>query len=125
MTEPYCNYFKLGINHHLLYPEVTDDPDYHEETLGRLVEMEPFEVLDLYIPQAPEVRSREIELLRASGKEVVYNSPGYWAIPGLDPNSADPQVQRRTLERAVSHLEAAHQVGARYRQYRQRPRHSA
>lgn len=112
MVQPYCNYFKLGINHHLLYPEVTDDPDYHEETLGRLVEMEPFEVLDLYIPRAPEVRSREIELLRASGKEVVYNPPGYWAIPGLNPNSADPQVQRRTLERAVNHLEAAYQVGA-------------
>jgi len=48
MTPPYTDYFKLGINHHLLFPAVTHDWDFHEKTLKELVQMDVFEVLGCF-----------------------------------------------------------------------------
>ncbi|MCK4324865.1 MAG: TIM barrel protein [Armatimonadetes bacterium] len=113
MTPPYSDYFKLGINHHLLFPAVTEDWDFHEQTLKRLAQMEILEVVDLFLPLEAERQRREIDIIRASGKEVISNPPLLGLEPGLDPNSTDPEVHERTVECALAHLEAAHRAGAR------------
>ncbi len=113
MTPLYTDYFKLGINHHLLFPAVTDDWDLHEQTLKQLAQMEVFEVLDLLLPLEAERLGREVDIIQASGKEVIYNPPLLGLEPGLDPNSTNAKVHERTVQRALAHLEAAHRAGAR------------
>ena len=113
MTRPYTDYFKLGINHHLLFPAVTEDWDLHERTLKQLAQMEVFEVLDLLLPLEAERLRREVDIIRASRKEVVYNTPLLGLEPGLDPHSTNSEVHERTVQRALAHLEAAHRAGAR------------
>ncbi len=81
MTPPYTDYFKLGTNHHLLFPAVTEDWDLHEQTLKRLARMEILEVVDLFLPLEAERQRREIDIIRASGKEVISNPP----LLGLGP----------------------------------------
>jgi len=112
MTPPYTDYFKLGINHHLLFPAVTHDWDFHEKTLKELVQMDVFEVLDLFLPLEAERQRREVDIILASGKEVMYNPPLLGLTPGMNPHSADPQVYRRTVQEALAHMEAAHRAGA-------------
>jgi len=75
MASSYTDYFKLGINHHLLFPAVTGDWDLHEQTLRRLARMDVLEVVDLFLPLEPERQRREIDIIRASGKEVISNPP--------------------------------------------------
>jgi len=111
MTPPYTDYFKLGINHHLLFPQAQDDWDLHEQTLKKLAGMEIFEVLDLFLPLEAERQRREVDIIWASGKEVVYNCPLLGLEPGMDPNSSNPEIYTRTLQRACAHLEAAHRAG--------------
>jgi len=113
MTPSYTDYFKLGINHHLLFPAVTGDRDLHEQTLTELAQMDIFEVLDLFLPMEAERQRREVDIIWASGKEVVYNCPLLGLEPGMDPNSSNPEIYIRTVQRALAHLEAAHRVGAR------------
>ena len=113
MTPPYTNYLKLGINHHLLFPAVFDDWDLHEQTLPKVAQMDVFEVLDLFLPMGAERQRREVDIICASGKEVVYNCPLLGLEPGMDPNSSNPEIYTRTVQRALAHLEAAHRAGAR------------
>jgi len=113
MTPPYTDYFKLGINHHLLFPEVTADWDMHEQTLTKLAQTEVFEVLDLFLPMEAERQRREVDIICASGKDVVYNCPLLGLEPGMDPNSSNPEIYTRTVQRALAHLDAAQRAGAR------------
>ena len=78
MTPPYTDYFKLGTNHHLLFPAVIDDWDLHEQTLKRVAQMEVLDVVDLFLPLEAERQRREIDIIRASGKEVI-STPPCWA----------------------------------------------
>ncbi len=113
MTPSYTDYFKLGINHHLLFPAVTNDWDLHEQTLTKLAQTEIFEVLDLFLPMEAERQRRELDIIWASGKEVVYNCPLLGLEPGMDPNSSDPEIHACTLQCACAHLKAAQRAGAR------------
>ncbi len=112
MVRPYVDFFKLGINHHLLFPAVFDDAEIHEQTLKIVARMDFLEVLDLFLVLDEPRLSREMELVRACGKEIIYNCPLFGLKPGLDPNSTDPEVHQRTLEAALPHLDAAVRVGA-------------
>ncbi len=73
MNEPITAYARLGVTHHLLFPDCVDDPALHVETLPRVLNRGDIEVVDLCVPYGERRRSRALELIRASGKTVVYN----------------------------------------------------
>ena len=109
------NYCSLGINHHLIYPGVLDNAKLHEETLQALVQMNEFQVVDLSLPEDRIIRGRETVMLKQTGKEIIYNFPLFFLGENdLDPNSDDPDIIERTLEKARQHLEYAAQAGAKY-----------
>jgi len=112
MTPAYTDYFKLGINHHLLFPAVTEDWDLHEQTLKKLAQMEIIEVLDIFLPLEAERQQRELDIIWACRKEVVYNTPLLGLAPEMNPHSSDPQVYQRTVQCALAHMEAAHRARA-------------
>lgn len=105
--------YRLGINHHLLYPPSMADPAYHEQTLGPLLAWPEFAHVDMFCAGDAAQRAREAALVRASGKGVVYNSPLLYTLPGCDPNATDAVTCRRTREAMSPHLDAAADCGAR------------
>jgi sugar phosphate isomerase/epimerase len=65
-------YARIGLVHHMLYPECTLDPDYHVETLEKFIERDDIETFDCCIPYGDARRERLTAKIRACGKEVVY-----------------------------------------------------
>jgi sugar phosphate isomerase/epimerase len=113
MRKPLDEFAQPGINHHLLFPASMSDEAAHEQTLPRALALDGFEVIDLFVPPAGAGRrKREIELIRRSGKTVVYNIP-LLLTGGHSPSSTDAAVRRRTLEAVRPHVEAMLAVGAR------------
>ena len=113
MQRPIEQFARLGINHHLLFPDSFTDAEFHEQTLPRALAIDGFEVVDLFVAcEDAERGRREVELIRASGKAVIYNFP-LLITGGLNPSSPDSAVRERTLAAARPHAAAARAVGAR------------
>ncbi|MBT7161273.1 MAG: sugar phosphate isomerase/epimerase [Victivallales bacterium] len=68
MTPALREYARIGLVHHLLYPESTADADHHEKTLATFSEREDIETFDCCLPFGDERRQRLIPRLRACGK---------------------------------------------------------
>jgi len=107
------NYFRLGINHHLLFPASFESADVHEATLPRVLSMPEFEVVDLFILEGGEREKRLTEMILSGGKEVVYNCP-LMTGPGLNPHSPDRETVRCTKELLRVHLDRAKAVKAKF-----------
>ncbi|MHB8278394.1 MAG: sugar phosphate isomerase/epimerase family protein [Candidatus Humimicrobiaceae bacterium] len=73
MKEDICEYARIGLVHHMLYPEGVKDPDYHVETLLEFIQRKDIETFDCYIPYGEERRRKVIDRIRNCGKEVVYD----------------------------------------------------
>ncbi len=106
MKEPLRNYAKIGVSHHFFFP-CKDDPQYHLETLPRVLQREDLECIDLTIPYGEPFRSTAIELIKASGKTIIYN--GY-----LMPTAKIPLCTTSPTERAQILMLAKDQVDAAY-----------
>lgn len=79
MKEDIYNYIKLGINHHLLNFKCFQDYKYHLKTLPFVLNHPAFQIVDLFVVKDDGIREREIELIKASGKEIIYN--GAFMLP--------------------------------------------
>ena len=73
MKEDIRDYAKIGLVHHMLYPDCVKDADYHTETLLKFIQRKDIETFDCFLPYGKERRRRISESIRESGKEVVYS----------------------------------------------------
>lgn len=65
-------YAKLGLVHHLLYPDCVRDMEYHEKTLQEFMQRKDIEAFDCCVPFAPEIRKRLLPQLKNCGKDIAY-----------------------------------------------------
>jgi len=72
MKEDIRKYARIGLVHHMLYPESMEDPDEHVRTLEEFIGRDDIETLDCCIPFGEERRRRCIAALRGCGKEVAH-----------------------------------------------------
>lgn len=71
MDEPIRDYARLGLVHHMLYPECMVDSDLHEQTLAAFVGRRDMETFDCCLPYGRARRERLVPLVRDSGKQAV------------------------------------------------------
>lgn len=112
MQQSYRDYFKLGINHHLLFPASFDSEEGHRVSLPEVLAYPEFEVIDLFISAQPDIAAEQIRQVRDSGRIPVYNCP-LLNGPRLNPNSLDEAIRNETVLAALSHLQRAQAIGAR------------
>ncbi len=104
---------KLGLNHHLLFSRVIEENSrVHVETLETLTADPRFEVLDMWVPEDEPYRTKTIELLKQSGKEVFYNCGNRAGKPSLAPASLDDEKRSYTWDVYRDELERAKAIGA-------------
>jgi sugar phosphate isomerase/epimerase len=68
MNEPIARYARVGLVHHMLYPDCGEQPDEHVRTLLTLAERTDIETFDCCLPYEQEARAQLIPALRACGK---------------------------------------------------------
>lgn len=105
------DYAKLGLVHHLLYPQCTVDAQYHADTLAAFVARDDIEALDCCLPYGEEHRRRLAPLVRGCGKDVSY---ALHLFPARKISLASPDVQEQNLARYViaDQIEMAAAIGA-------------
>ncbi|WP_164821329.1 sugar phosphate isomerase/epimerase family protein [Paenibacillus koleovorans] len=112
MQESWRQYFRIGINHHLLFPDTFESVEAHLRSLPEVLAYPEFEVVDMFIPEEGNTAKLEGEYVARSGKEPVYNCP-LMTGPGRNPHSPDPSVRLATQGEVIRHLRRAQQIGAR------------
>ncbi len=65
-------YAKLGLVHHLLYPECSDNPEIHVQTLLKFIKRADIETLDCCLPYGETYRQQLIPAIRECGKTVCF-----------------------------------------------------
>lgn len=68
MKAPITDYGRLGLVHHMLYPDCAERPADHVRTLKALAARTDIETLDCCLPYDPTARDELILALRACGK---------------------------------------------------------
>ncbi|THF80302.1 sugar phosphate isomerase/epimerase family protein [Cohnella fermenti] len=110
MSRPH---YRLGINHHLLYPASLDSASAHGDSLAEALALPGFEVTDCYVPSSgEEAQTRAIARIAASGREPIYNCP-LMLGPDWGPHHPDVVVRERTRDEAKRHIDRAKSIGAR------------
>lgn len=100
---------KIGLCHHGLYP-CKDDPEYHVETLERVLARPDLEVVDLTIPYGDRYRYKAIDMIRESGKTIVYN--GYlMPTPKMPLCTLSPTERAQILMLAKDQADVAQAAG--------------
>ena len=72
MKEDIREYAKLGLVHHLLYPECTNDPEYHTVTLKEFLRRDDIETLDCCLPYGDAYQRELIPLIKHCGKSISF-----------------------------------------------------
>ena len=72
MRDNIREYAKLGLVHHLLYPECTTDPAYHMKTLLAFIKRRDMETFDCCLPYGEKYREKLIPAIRDCGKNVCF-----------------------------------------------------
>jgi sugar phosphate isomerase/epimerase len=105
-------YARLGLVHHMLYPECTFDPDNHTETLIEFLKRDDIETFDCCLPYGEERRQKLIPLIRESNKKDITFAIHLFPLRKLaltDP-SLIQQAQIKMLIKDM--IEQAVQIGA-------------
>ena len=66
------DYVKLGLVHHMLYPECSGDPEMHVKTLLEFIKRTDIETFDCCLPYGSKYRQQLIPAIRESGKTVCF-----------------------------------------------------
>lgn len=111
MKEDIKNYAKLGLVHHLLYPECTTDPDFHAETLAEFVKRDDIEALDCCLPYGEERRRKLIPIIKNCGKDVSY-ALHLFPSRKISLSSLDFQEQQLTRLVIQDQIDMAAAIGA-------------
>ena len=106
-------YVKLGLNHHLLFSHlIKEDSAAHYETVKILAADSRFDVLDMWIPEDEPYRTKVVEAVLKSGKEVFYNCGNRAGKPSLAPAAFDDEKRNYTWNVYCDELARAKMIGA-------------
>lgn len=72
MHEDLERYARIGLVHHMLYPQCSEDPELHVRTLLDFVKRTDIETLDCCLPYGQARRQALIPAIRACGKSVCF-----------------------------------------------------
>ena len=111
MREDISEYARIGLVHHMLYPECMKDPDYHVETLLEFIQRKNIETFDCYIPYGEERRKKLIGRIKNCGKEVVY-CLHVFPSRKISLGSLDPQEQGLSRIVIKDQIKLAEAIGA-------------
>jgi|LSQX01.3.fsa_nt_gb sugar phosphate isomerase/epimerase len=111
MNKPINNYAKLGLVHHLLYPECMNDADNHVATLKEFTKRTDIEAYDCCLPYGKERREELIPIIKNSGKDVSY---ALHLFPCRKISLASLDIQEQAIARLVikDQIEMAAKIGA-------------
>lgn len=111
MKEPIQNYAKLGLVHHLLYPDCVRDMDYHEKTLAQFLRREDIQAMDCCVPFDPAIRERLLPQLKNCGKDIAY---ALHLFPARKISLASWDIQEQAITRMIlkDQIQMAAQMGA-------------
>ena len=99
------DYIKPGISATMLYPGAFTDEELHLAAVEAACKLPDYEILDLFFPQDPGIREREMEMLRRSGKEVYLNTPALLQQDGpYNPCSDDAATRDRAVALMLDHI---------------------
>ena len=99
MQEDIRRYARLGLAHHMLYPDCTEDFDYQLETLTSLAERSDIETFDCFAPYGERHRAKVIPLIRACDKVDVTFTTHLFPFPRVP--ATEPSVSLQGLVRVV------------------------
>ena len=107
MFEDIRKFARLGLVHHMLYPQSIEDPGYHVETLLQLIERGVIETFDCCLPFGDKQREQLIPAIKRCGKEVVMSAhlslmqkiaPGIPEIPPAPDYLVQDEIHSPSLE---------------------------
>jgi len=105
------NYARLGLVHHMLYPQCMADPDDHVQTLSAFVQRGDIETLDCCLPYGDERRAKLIPLIRDCGKTVTF-ATHLFPLRKLGFSTPAPHEQAQVRMVVADMVEQAATIGA-------------
>jgi hypothetical protein len=112
MKESLRKYINLGISRHRMNFKCFQDPAYHLKTLPYLLSHPDFQIVDLFVPTKKGIMENEIELILASGKEVIYNGAFMFQNAVLNPHSLLGEEREEALRVLKVQADTAIKVNA-------------
>jgi sugar phosphate isomerase/epimerase len=111
MKESIRKFARLGVVHHMLYPESVNDPAFHVETLAALAERDDIDALDCFLPVGSDNQEQLIPVLRSSGKKIAGSSHPELKH-GISLTSSDQAEQIRCREIIAGQISCSVKMGA-------------
>lgn len=106
------SYARLGLVHHMLYPDCREHPDEHVATLAALARRPDIETFDCCLPDDPGARAELIAELRVCGKADIAFAAHFFPWRELSFCTPDPREQARARAIAEDMLDCAAAIGA-------------
>lgn len=108
------DYLDLGVCAAMLTPESFESDGAHLRAIELASALEQYTALDVFLAGDAEIAKEELRILRASGKNIRYNSPVQLQRFGaFDAGSEDAQARENALELMKKHLDYAAQLDAK------------
>jgi sugar phosphate isomerase/epimerase len=104
-------YAKLGLVHHLLYPECGDDPQLHAETLLDFIKRMDIGTFDCCLPYGDKYRKKLIPAIRKCGKSCCF-AIHFYPFRGLPLAAKTPANHAQTWMILDDMIEQAAAIGA-------------
>ncbi len=112
MKPTITQYARLGLVHHMLYPDCAEHPEQHVATLKALAGRTDIETLDCCLPYDPAARAELIPVLRACGKTDITFAVHFYPLRKISfcSTSLPEQAQARMIVRDM--IDQAVAIGA-------------
>ena len=105
------DYAKLGLVHHMLYPECSGDPEIHAKTLLEFIKRTDIETFDCCLPYGSKYRQQLIPAIRESGKTVCF-AIHFYPLRSLPLAAKSPANYAQTWMIVDDMIEQAAAIGA-------------
>lgn len=105
------DYAKLGLVHHLLYPECSADPEIHVKTLLEFIKRTDIETFDCCLPYGSSYRQQLIPAIRECGKTVCF-AIHFYPLRSLPLAAKNPANYAQTWMIVDDMIEQAAAIGA-------------
>lgn len=112
MPTPITTHARLGLVHHMLYPDCGEHPDEHAATLYALAARDDIETFDCCLPYDQSARKALIPALRDCGKEHVTFATHFFPLRQLSLCDPSPTAQAQSRLLVKDMVECAAAIGA-------------
>jgi sugar phosphate isomerase/epimerase len=112
MDTPIEAYMKLGIVHHMAFPELASGDGPWEETIRRIALDPFFHAIEITHIEDPEVREEVRKLIRLAHMSLAYGAHTTILGQGLDINALEEGMRNRACTILKEQLDEAIQMGA-------------